>query len=94
MACRSVGLGERMDHLRRVSLMIDCGNSEGALQLLRNTCFRLVHQRYVRTRLWRQAEKNLGIKAAELPFSLGENELAEFGAYREYADDCFEGSTA
>ena len=72
---------------RRASLLIDSGNSEGALQLLRSTRFQLVHQRYARTRLWREAEKNLGLKPVERPYWLGEDDLAEFGAYREYPED-------
>ena len=69
---------------RRASLFIDAGDSQAALNVLRNTRFQLVHQRYERTRLWRQAETNLGIEPVEYPAWLGEDDLAEFGAYREH----------
>ena len=69
---------------RRASLLIDCGDSQAALNVLRNTRFQLVHQRYERTRLWRQAEANLGLEPVDYPSWLGEDDLAEFGAYREH----------
>jgi len=69
---------------RRASLLIDCGESQAALDLLSVTRFQLVHQRYERTRLWRQAEANLGLDPADYPAWLGEDDLAEFGAYREH----------
>jgi len=69
---------------RRASLLIDCGDSQAALNVLRNTRFQLVHQRYERTRLWRQAEANLGVQPVDYPSWLGEDDLAEFGAYREH----------
>ena len=72
---------------RRASLLIDSGDSQGARDLLRTTRFQLVHQRYARTRLWRRVEKNLGMEPVEYPAWLGEDDLAEFGAYREYAED-------
>lgn len=68
---------------RRASLLIDCGDSQAALNVLRSTRFQLVHQRYERTRLWRQVEANLGLEPVEYPTWLGEDDLAEFGAYRE-----------
>ena len=69
---------------RRASLLIDCGESQGALNVLRNTHFQWVHQRYERTRLWRQAEASLGLEPVDYPSWLGEDDLAEFGAYREH----------
>jgi len=69
---------------RRASLLIDSGDSQAALNVLRNTRFQWVHQRYERTRLWRQAEANLGLAAVDYPSWLGEDDLAEFGAYREH----------
>ena len=68
---------------RRASLLIDGGDPQAALEVLRSTRFQRVHQRYERTRLWRQAEANLGLKPVEYPMWLGEDDLAEFGAYRE-----------
>jgi hypothetical protein len=68
---------------RRASWLIDCGNSQAAFDLLRSTHFQLVHQRYERTRLWRQVESSLGLEPVEYPSWLGEDDLAEFGAYRD-----------
>jgi len=73
---------------RRASLLMDSGDSEGALKVLRNTRFQLVHQRYERTRLWRQLETNLGLQPAEDLSWLGEDDLAEFGAYRDHPAAC------
>jgi hypothetical protein len=72
---------------RRVTLLIDCGDWQAAFQLLRNTHFQLVHQRYERTRMWRQVETSLGLEPIEHPSWLGEDDLAEFGAYREHPVD-------
>lgn len=69
---------------RRASLLLDCGNAQAAFDVLRNTRFQLIHQRYERTRLWRQVESKLGLDPVEYPAWLGEDDLAEFGAYREY----------
>ena len=68
---------------RRANWLIDCGNSQAAFDLLRSTHFQLVHQRYERTRLWRQVESSLGLEPVEYPSWLGEDDLAEFGAYRD-----------
>jgi hypothetical protein len=69
---------------RRASLLIDSGDSQAAFNILINTRFQLVHQRYERTRLWRQVEANLGLEPVAYPSWLGEDDLAEFGAYREH----------
>jgi hypothetical protein len=69
---------------RRASLLIDSGDLQAALLLLKTTRFQLVHQRYERTRLWRQVETGLGLEPVEHPSWLGEDDLAEFGAYREH----------
>jgi hypothetical protein len=69
---------------RRASFLIDSGDLQAASLLLRTTRFQLVHQRYERTRLWRQVETGLGLKPVEHPSWLGEDDLAEFGAYREH----------
>lgn len=71
---------------RRASLLIDRGDAKGAFDLLRSARFQRVHQRYERTRLWRQVESMLGLEAIEYPAWLGEDDLAEFGAYREHPD--------
>jgi hypothetical protein len=72
---------------RRASLLIDSGDLQAASLLLRTTRFQLVHQRYERTRLWRQVETGLGLEPVEHPSWLGEDDLAEFGAYREHPAD-------
>jgi hypothetical protein len=69
---------------RRASLLIDSGDLQAASLLLKTTRFQLVHQRYERTRLWRQVETGLGLEPVEHPSWLGEDDLAEFGAYREH----------
>jgi hypothetical protein len=68
---------------RRASLFLDRGDAHAAMQVLMNTRFHFVHQRYERTRLWRRAASMLDLKPVEYPFWLGEDDLAEFGAYRE-----------
>jgi BDI_1685-like, C-terminal domain len=71
---------------RRASLLMDQGRSEEARFLLTNTKFQLVHQRYTRTRLWCQIEQSLGLDPIEWPAWLGEDDMADFGAYREYPE--------
>jgi hypothetical protein len=71
---------------RRASWLHDAGDSQAAFNLLRNTRFQLVHQRYERTRLWRQIEASLGLEPEAYPGWLGEDDLAEFGAYREHPE--------
>jgi len=56
---------------------------------LQKTCFllvpfQMVHQTYTRTGLWMQICKKLNISALPIPRQLGEDQLARFGAYREY----------
>jgi hypothetical protein len=71
---------------RRASLLLDRGDVQAAFDLLRTTRFQLVHHRYERTRLWRQVESRLGLEPVEYPSWLGEDDLAEFGAYREFPE--------
>jgi hypothetical protein len=70
---------------RRASLLIDKGEFQAAMQVLKTTRFHLVHQRYERTRLWRKIERALGLEPTDYPAWLGEDDLAEFGAYREHS---------
>lgn len=73
---------ERLAYLR-----FDQGRFAEAKEILRTTAFQLVHQRYARTRLWRKIETALGEPPlVDLSF-LGEDDLAQFGAYREYGED-------
>ena len=68
---------------RRAAFLLDRGDAHAALQMLMGARFQLVHQRYERTSLWRRVASTLGLKTVELPTWLGEDDLAEFGAYRE-----------
>ncbi|MDF2650831.1 MAG: TPR-domain containing protein [Paenibacillus sp.] len=72
---------------RRAALAADKGNFAEAKQLLENTTFQLVHQRYARTRLWKRIMIGLGLDDSIVPDWLGEDDLFVFGAYREYDED-------
>jgi hypothetical protein len=71
---------------RRASFFNDSGDQQAALNVLRSARFQLVHQRYERTRLWRQIEASLGLEPDENSSWLGEDDLGEFGAYREHPE--------
>ncbi|WP_263368737.1 DUF5107 domain-containing protein [Edaphobacter bradus] len=71
---------------RRASWLVDSGDAQAALNLLRSTRFQLVHQRYERIRLWKQIATTLDLHTIEYPSWLGEDDLAEFGAYREHPE--------
>ena len=71
---------------RRAALALDSGDPGKAYRILHQTRFQLVHQRYARTRLWRKIEENLALEPAGDLSWLGEDDLAEFGAYREYTE--------
>jgi hypothetical protein len=75
---------------RRASFFLDCGDANAARDVLRTTRFQLVHQRYERTRLWRRVESMLGMEPVPYPAWLGEDDLAEFGAYREHPNAPFD----
>jgi hypothetical protein len=72
----------------RANFLNERGNSQAALDVLKSTRFQLVHQRYERTRLYRRIEAKLGLEPEPnaLPSWLGEDDLAEFGAYREHPE--------
>ena len=70
---------------RRVQLLIDQGEYQAAKQLLLSVSFQKVHQRYARTDLWKQLCERLNEPCLPIPTSLGEDQLATFGAYREFA---------
>ena len=72
---------------RRASLLADRGRFQEAKKLMESTNFQLIHQRYARTRLWKRIKRGLGITTEDPPNWLGEDDLAEFGAYREYQED-------
>jgi len=69
---------------RRIQLLIDKGDFLQAKELLLSTPFQKVHQTYTRTGLWKQITDQLNISFYPIPPSLGEDRLANFGAYREY----------
>jgi hypothetical protein len=69
---------------RRAAWLADQGRWSEALNLLEQTPFQRVHQRYVRTRLWQTIQQRVGRPAAEPPACLGEDDLARFGAYRAF----------
>lgn len=69
---------------RRVQLLIDKDETQKAKALLLSTSFQKVHQTYTRTGLWKQICDKLNIPFLPIPSQLGEDRLANFGAYREY----------
>ena len=69
---------------RRVQLLLDQGDVQGAKKLLLSTRFQKVHQTYTRTELWTEICKKLKEPCQPVPRSLGEDRLASFGAYREF----------
>ena len=70
---------------RRVQLLIDRGEFQKAKELLLSVSFQKVHQRYTRTALWNQICEKLNEPGLPIPAELGEDQLAAFGAYREFA---------
>ena len=69
---------------RRVQLLIDKGEYQTAKRLLLSVSFQKVHQRYTRTGLWKQICERLNEPCLPMPTELGEDQLATFGAYREF----------
>jgi len=69
---------------RKVQLLIDKDEPQKAKDLLLSTPFQKVHQTYTRTNLWQQICDKLKIPFYPVPKELGEDQLARFGAYREY----------
>ena len=69
---------------RRVQLLIDRGELQEAKRLLLSVSFQKVHQRYARTALWNQLCEKLHEPCLPIPAALGEDQLATFGAYREF----------
>lgn len=66
---------------RRADLALVQHRPAETLRLLQSVAWPREHQRYVRTDLWRRAHEALGRDAGEPPDSLGEDNLAPFGAY-------------
>lgn len=69
---------------RIVQLLIDKQEYSKAKDLLLSIPFQKVHQTYSRTALWNQLCEKLNIPCLPVPPSLGEDQLARFGAYREF----------
>jgi hypothetical protein len=69
---------------RKVQLLIDKNAPQAAKELLLSVPFQKVHQTYSRTNLWVQICKKLNVPFLPIPEQLGEDQLARFGAYREY----------
>jgi hypothetical protein len=70
---------------RRVQILIDRAEYQEAKRLLLSVSFQKVHQRYARTALWNQICDRLNEPCVPIPADLGEDQLANFGAYREFA---------
>lgn len=69
---------------RRVQLLIDKGDALNAKKLLLSISFQKVHQTYTRTNMWFQICDLLNEPRLPIPDQLGEDHLANFGAYREF----------
>lgn len=69
---------------RRVQLLIDKGDALNAKKLLLTIPFQKVHQTYTRTNMWFQICDLLNEPRMPIPEQLGEDHLANFGAYREF----------
>jgi hypothetical protein len=84
-ADRATLLARAPDHRRiverRADLALALGDPAGTLRLLASRDWPREHQRYVRTELWRGARRALGQPPDPVPESLGEDNLARFGAY-------------
>ena len=66
---------------RRADLALQMARPEETIRLLGERAWPREHQRYVRSQLWKQAQAALGNRASEVPDSLNEDNLAQFGAY-------------
>lgn len=69
---------------RKAMCLADQDRFEEALALLERLPFQMVHQRYARSELWLRCRAALGLPAEPVPATLGEDDLARFGAYREF----------
>ncbi|HVW12780.1 MAG TPA: DUF5107 domain-containing protein [Mucilaginibacter sp.] len=81
---RVAALKDEFVEERQVQLLIDKGQPQAARNLLLSIPFQMVHQTYTRTDLWMQICAQLNVSPFPIPRQLGEDELARFGAYREY----------
>jgi len=67
-----------------VQLLIDKVEYQTAKRLLLSVSFQKIHQRYTRTDLWKQICERLNEPCLPIPSELGEDQLASYGAYREF----------
>jgi len=77
-------LNDEMLIERRIGLLLDMGNFNKAKSLLLNTNFQKIHQRYARKKLWEKLCMHTQGKIEPLPENLGEDNLAQYGNYREF----------
>jgi hypothetical protein len=66
---------------RQADLALARGQPEETLRLLSSVTWPRQHQRYTRGDLWKRAQSALGKTESPTPDSLGEDNLARFGAY-------------
>lgn len=71
---------------RKISLLIDMEKYYEAKRQLLGTNFQKIHQRYERKRLWKKLCKKTNTNVEPYPENLGEDNLAVFGAYREFEE--------
>ncbi len=69
---------------RRIALLIDMEKYEAAIDILKATKFQKIHQRYTRKKLWKKLCEKFNMDNEPYPENLGEDDLAQFGAYREF----------
>ena len=69
---------------RYIDLLIDMKKYEEAKQLFCTTKFQKIHQRYERQKLWDKLKKYIDL--GPYPDNLGEDNLAPFGAYRDFEE--------
>lgn len=79
-------LDDEMIIERKIYLLIDMKKHLEAKELLLNTRFQKIHQRYERKSLWKLLCKMTSTNILPFPENLGEDNLAKFGAYREFEE--------
>lgn len=67
--------------------LADSGRNAESEKLLAGTKFQKIHQRYFRSELWIRVRMAQEKNSANPPSSLGEDDLAKFGAYRDHDKD-------
>ena len=79
-------LDDEMIIERRIALLIDMEEFDEARKLLLNFNFQKIHQRYERKKLWKALCLKTNTQVEPYPKNLGEDNLAQFGAYREFVE--------